>query len=404
MKKVFFFGLGRIGLPTALLAASSQYKVIGYDLNYKIIDNLKKKIIHFEEPKLNELLISKIKKNFIKFSNNITESDIYIIAVPTPIKSDKSPDLSHVMNCVDKIINFIKPQDLIILESTVPIGTLSLIKKKILQKKPLLNEKLYLSYCPERVLPGNAVNEIKRNTRIIGGINTKSTNFSIKFYKSFLNVKFIKTNDKTAEMIKLSENAFRDVNIAFANELSRIADSFDISVSKVISSANYHPRVSILNSGLGVGGHCIPIDPFFLINSYKPKNSIIRNARVINDTQPKYVLNKIIKYIKKNKIDIGITKIGILGITYKENNDDIRESPAINFLQILAKYKFKNIFFHDPYITSIKNINVKAKSLNFLLSKSDVIIKLVNHDNYINIDLNSFKKNIKIFDVKNAFK
>jgi UDP-N-acetyl-D-mannosaminuronic acid dehydrogenase len=393
MQKILFFGVGRIGLPTALMSSNKHNIVIGYDINKKLISELKKGIIRFNEKNIETLLRNKIKKKLILFSNKFIPSDVYIITVPTPIKKNNTSDLSYVYACIKKIISSLKKNDLIILESTLPIGTTNKIKNLIDNKKPLLKNNYFLSYCPERILPGKTISELSKNPRIIGGINNKSIILSKNFYKSFLNVDYYETDSKTAEMIKLSENSFRDVNIAFSNELFRIAKHNNIKIKDVISGANLHPRVNILTPGLGVGGHCIPVDPYFLIENYKDKFSIISNARKLNNKQPLFVYNLIISYL--NSLNIKNYKnlnIGILGISYKSNTDDTRESPALEFLKILKEKKFKNIFFHDPFNRDISIKSIQYKKLNSIVSDSDCLIKLVNH-----IEYNKIKHNKKLF-------
>ena len=393
MQKILFFGVGRIGLPTALMSSNKRNIVIGYDINKKYISELKKGLIRINEKNIETLLLNKIKKKLILFSNKFIPSDIYVIAVPTPIKKNNTSDLSYVYACIKKIISSLKKNDLIILESTLPIGTTNKIKKLIDKKKPLLKNNYFLSYCPERILPGKTISELSKNPRIIGGINDKSIIRSKNFYKSFLNVDYYETDSKTAEMIKLSENSFRDVNIAFSNELFRIANHNNIKIKDVIYGANLHPRVNILTPGLGVGGHCIPVDPYFLMENYNDKFSIISNARKLNNNQPLFVYNLIISYF--NSLNIKNYKninIGILGISYKSNTDDIRESPAVEFLKILKEKKFKNIFFHDPFNRYISIKSIHYKNLNSIVSDSDCLIKLVNHKDY-----NKMKHDKKLF-------
>ena len=393
MQKILFFGIGRIGLPTALMSSNKHNIVIGYDINKKLISELKKGLIRFNEKNIETLLRNKIKKKLVLFSNKFIPSDVYIITVPTPIKKNNTSDLSYVYACIKKIISSLKKNDLIIIESTIPIGTTNKIKNLIDKKKPLLKNNYFLSYCPERILPGKTISELSKNPRIIGGINGKSIIRSKNFYKSFLNVDYYETDSKTAEMIKLSENSFRDVNIAFSNELFRIAHHNNIKIKDVINGANLHPRVNILTPGLGVGGHCIPVDPYFLIENYNDKFSIISNARKLNNNQPLFVYNLIISYL--NSLNIKNYKninIGILGISYKSNTDDIRESPAVEFLKILKKKKFKNIFFHDPFNKYISIKSIHYKNLNSIVSESDCLIKLVNHKDY-----NKIKHDKKLF-------
>lgn len=404
MKRVLFLGLGRIGLPTALLSSNKKNVTIGYDINTKLIQNLKKGILSFNEDRIKKLLISKVKQKKISFTNNIMPSDIYVIAVPTPLKKNKKADLSYVFNCISKIINVLKAGDLIILESTVPIGTTNFIKSIIDKKHKKLKNKYYLSYCPERILPGDSIKELKNNARIIGGINNKSNQLSINFYNSFLKVNYYKTNSKIAEMIKLSENSYRDTNIAFANELMRIADKHKIRINNVIKGANFHPRVNILKPGIGVGGHCIPIDPYFILENYKENTSIIKSSREINNFQTNYIFNKFLKYLNSfNHKNLSKIKIGLLGLAYKANTDDIRESPSINFVNLLQKKNFKNISYHDPFIKKIPLKGISRKNIKLLVNESDIIVKLVNHSQYIKINKIINLKNKNFLSIDNGF-
>lgn len=404
MKRVLFLGLGRIGLPTALLSSNKLNKIIGYDINTKLIQNLKRGILSFNEVKIKKLLINKIKQKKISFTNNIVSSDIYVISVPTPLKKNNKADLSHVIDCINKIITVLKEGDLIILESTVPIGTTDLIKSTIDKKLSSLKNKFFLSYCPERILPGDTLKELKSNARIIGGINNKSNQLSINFYKSFLKVNYYKTNSKIAEMIKLSENSYRDTNIAFANELMRIADKHKIEINHVIKGANFHPRVNILKPGIGVGGHCIPIDPYFILENFKIDNSIINASREINNFQPSYILNKFLKLFKSvPHNNLSKVRIGVLGVAYKANTDDIRESPSIKFLNLLQKKNFKNISYHDPFINKIPLKGISKKNLKQLINESDIIIKLVSHNLYIRIKKIVNFKNKNFISIDNGF-
>lgn len=404
MKRVLFLGLGRIGLPTALLSSNKFNKIIGYDINTKLIKNLNRGILSFNEVKIKKLLINKIKQKKISFTNNIVSSDIYVISVPTPLKKNNKADLNYVFDCINKIIKVLKEGDLIILESTVPIGTTDLIKSTIDKKLPSLKNKFFLSYCPERILPGDTMRELKSNARIIGGINNKSNQLSINFYKSFLKVNYYKTTSKIAEMIKLSENSYRDTNIAFANELMRIADKHNIGINHVIKGANFHPRVNILKPGIGVGGHCIPIDPYFILENFKIDNSIINASREINNFQPAYIFNKFLKLFKSVPLsNLSKVRIGVLGVAYKANTDDIRESPSIKFLNLLQKSNFKNISYHDPFINKIPLKGISKKNLKQLINESDIIIKLVSHNQYIRIKKIANFQNKNFLSIDNGF-
>ena len=388
-KTISIIGLGYVGLPTALIVANAGYKVFGYDKDTEMITELNNHKLRILENGFEKFFKSVVKKNKISFNNNLEKSDVYIIAVPTPIYEDKTPDLSYVESACEDIIPLLKKNDTIILESTSPIGTTKNILKQIKsERKDLFNKNqlpcFSLAYCPERVLPGNLVHEILNNDRIVGGINEESSKSVKKFYQSFTSGKVFDTNSQTAELVKLTENAFRDVNIAFANELSMLCENKDINVFDAIELANKHPRVNILSPGIGVGGHCIPVDPWFIVHSSKKYSSLIKRSREINDEKTKWVLEKIIQIIERLFESNKKIKIGILGITYKPNINDIRESPSYK-IALSLKEKYNSLSISDEYVYP------KPKDLNFiskdrLIKESDIIFILTKHTEYKNIN------------------
>ena len=387
-KTISIIGLGYVGLPTALIVANAGYKVFGYDKDTEMITELNNHKLRILENGFEKFFKSVVKKNKISFNNNLEKSDVYIIAVPTPIYEDKTPDLSYVESACEEIIPLLKKNDTIILESTSPIGTTKNILEQIKsERKDLFNKNqlpcFSLAYCPERVLPGNLVHEILNNDRIVGGINEESSKSVKKFYQSFTSGKVFDTNSQTAELVKLTENAFRDVNIAFANELSMLCENKDINVFDAIELANKHPRVNILSPGIGVGGHCIPVDPWFIVHSSKKYSSLIKRSREINDEKTKWVLEKIIQIIERLFESNKKIKIGILGITYKPNINDIRESPSYK-IALSLKEKYNSLSISDEYVYP------KPKDLNFiskdrLIKESDIIFILTKHTEYKNI-------------------
>ena len=388
-KTVSIIGLGYVGLPTALIVANAGYKVFGYDKDTDMITELNNHKLRILENGFEKFFKSVVTKNKISFNNNLEKSDVYIIAVPTPIYEDKTPDLSYVESACEEIIPLLKKNDTIILESTSPIGTTKNILEQIKsERKDLFNKNqlpcFSLAYCPERVLPGNLVHEILNNDRIVGGINEESSKSVKKFYQSFTSGKVFDTNSQTAELVKLTENAFRDVNIAFANELSMLCENKDINVFDAIELANKHPRVNILSPGIGVGGHCIPVDPWFIVHSSKKYSSLIKRSREINDEKTKWVLEKIIQIIERLFESNKKIKIGILGITYKPNINDIRESPSYK-IALSLKEKYNSLSISDEYVYP------KPKDLNFiskdrLIKESDIIFILTKHTEYKNIN------------------
>ena len=395
-KKCCVIGLGYIGLPTSIVTASAGFEVIGVDKNKNIVEGLNNGIVHIVEPNLKEEFDKVIENKFFKAQTKPTEADIFIIAVPTPFKkrndTDPKPDISFVINAVESIIPFLRKDNLVILESTSPVGTTDLISDMIFKKTHLKNNELNVAYCPERVLPGNILNEIKFNDRVIGGINKESALVAKEFYSNFCEGKFSLTNTKTAELVKLTENSFRDVNLAFANELSMICSHLNINSNELIKIANYHPRVNILQPGPGVGGHCIAVDPWFIISNLPNKSTLIRTAREVNNKKTNWVIDQIktASYefeLKFNKKPL----IGCFGITFKPDIDDIRESAAMQIIKELISQKY-NIVCCDPMIKSAENL--KIKSMNELLNISDICIFLVAHSKFKNLNI----ENLNVID------
>ena len=388
-KTISIIGLGYVGLPTALIVANAGYKVFGYDKDTEIISELNNHKLRILENGFEDFFKTVVKKNKISFKNNLEKSDVYIIAVPTPIYKDKTPDLSYIESALEEIVPLLKKNDTIILESTSPIGTTKNILQKIKSERKDLFSKdqlpcFSLAYCPERVLPGNLVHEILNNDRIVGGINKDSSKSIKKFYQSFTLGNVFDTNSQTAELVKLTENAFRDVNIAFANELSMFCENKDIDILDAIELANKHPRVNILNPGIGVGGHCIPVDPWFIVHSSKKYSSLIKRSREINDEKTKWVLEKIIQIIDKLLVSNKDVKIGILGITYKPNINDIRESPSYK-IALSLKEKYNSLSVSDEYVyPKPKELNCISKDR--LIKESDIIFILTKHSEYKNIN------------------
>ena len=386
--KISVIGLGYVGLPTALAIAQAGHSVIGFDKDESLIKDLNNNILRISEKGFSDFFENTNNNNSIIYDNKLNEADIYIIAVPTPIYEDKIPNLDYVNSALKSIMKVLKDGDSIILESTSPIGTTESLYEQIKASRPDLfsskNIPLFnLAYCPERILPGNLVFEIIHNDRIIGGINEESSDFVHKFYESFTSCNLYKTTSKTAELVKLCENSYRDVNIAFANELSLLCDEKNIDVKEVISLANKHPRVDILNPGIGVGGHCIPVDPWFIVNSSKDHSTLIKRAREINDYKTKWTQKKITQIIDSNKIVNSKIKIGILGITYKPNINDIRESPSLKILNYLIEL-YPSVMVSDGYVYP-KPEGLTLLSREEILEDADIIFILTKHKEYDDI-------------------
>ena len=382
--KISIIGLGYIGLPTACLLASKGYEVIGVDINETSISQINNGIAPIQEPHLEEFLVNALKNNKFRATKDIEASDIFIICVPTPFIRDNEfpkPDLSYIFNAVDSLIPILENNNSIILESTSPVGTTEDIAKYISKKNPALRN-LKIGYCPERVLPGNIFQELVLNDRVVGGVDKLSTKRLVDFYNTFVEGEVIATDSKTAEMCKLSENSFRDTNIAFANELSILCDEKSIDIWELISLANRHPRVNILQPGPGVGGHCIAVDPWFLVDGSSESAILIKSARNVNDSKPFWVTNKISNAIELATIQINREPVvGCFGLTFKPNIDDIRESPAMIIFNLLKARGF-NVKAIDPNIANAE-MTADLISLENAFKKIDIFVILVKHSQFL---------------------
>ncbi len=414
--EIVVVGLGYIGLPTAATLASKKFKVLGFDINNDVVQTINKGKIHIVEKDLETMVKDSIDEGFLTASNRPQSADVFIITVPTPFKSDsegvKSPNIEFIEEACIKIAPLLKKDDLIILESTSPLGTTEKIstllgdyrKDLVFPKANSVNSDVHIAYCPERVTPGAIVKEIINNNRVIGGITSVCTKKAKKLYSSFVKGTILETNARTAELCKLVENSFRDVGIGFANQLSMICEELDIDVWELINLANHHPRVNILNPGPGVGGHCIAVDPWFLVYACPDYSSIIRESRLVNDYKTRWVIEKIINYIHdlvNNKYPLDQLKLTFCGITFKANSDDLRESPSLKIVKEISKiFKFEIRVF-DPYITelplSLKEGNISLSNDDDLFQNTDILIMLVPHDEFIHFDENDLS-NIKLLD------
>lgn len=395
--KVSVIGMGYIGLPTAAVIASNDIDVIGVDINESAVNKINKGQAHIIETNLDELVKKVVTSGRLRASLEYQEADVFIIAVPTPIKEGFKPDLSYVESAANEISKVLKKGDLIILESTSSVGTTEKILNLISRNRTDLvmpNEKkdisseadIKIAYCPERVLPGNILNELISNDRVIGGISKDCSLAAMNFYEKFVKGKCLLTNSRTAELCKLVENSYRDVNIAFANELSIISHKLDINVWDLISLANHHPRVDILEPGPGVGGHCIAVDPYFIIDSCPDESVIISAARNVNNSKPKFVLDQIKEAIYKIEKDISEINICCLGLAFKPNIDDLRESPALDIAEEVSKMAFNNIYIVEPNINDLPQVFNQSKSklipLDDAIDMSDIVVILVHHDEF----------------------
>jgi len=394
-KDVVIVGLGYIGLPTAALIASNKVNVFGVDINQSVVDTINKGKIHIVEPDLDKAVSSAVENGYLKASTEPVEANNYIIVVPTPFKGDHKPDISYVESATKSVIPFLKENDLFIIESTSPVGTTEKIRDLIFSSRPNLKDKIYIAYCPERVLPGNVMHELVENDRVIGGVNKESTNKAVEFYSKYVKGDLHKTNARTAEMCKIVENSSRDVQIAFANELSLICDKSEINVWELIKLANKHPRVNILQPGCGVGGHCIAVDPYFIISNYPKESKIISDARNINNYKSDWCIEKIKSTALKFEINQNKKpKIALMGLAFKPNIDDLRESPAKYIVEkITQSITDLEYFIVEPNIKKHKLYTLT--NYKEAASKADIVVFLVAHQEFYDF---SFKREIVVLD------
>lgn len=395
MKSVITLGLGYIGLPTSALIASKGIKVYGVDINKGIVKTINSGNIHIIEPGLDNLVKETVKRGFLKAGVKPVKGDVYLIVVPTPFRENYEPDISYIESATNSIIPILKKGDLYIIESTSPVGTTNKMRDLILSKRPDLKDEISIAYCPERVLPGNVIHELVHNDRVVGGVDERSTRAAIKFYKSFVKGELHPTDAKTAEMCKLTENASRDMQIAFANELSLICKKADINVWDLINLANKHPRVNILQPGCGVGGHCIAVDPYFIASHFPNESQLIQKAREINNYKPLWVIDQVNKKIEIFRESHNRNpSVAILGLAFKPNIDDLRESPA---LEIAIKLKTHSeevrFYFVEPNIQSHSKLQIEK--IETAIQKSDIMVFLVGHKEFRNL---KYPKKIEIMD------
>ena len=380
--KVCFMGLGYIGLPTAIIAAKSGVEVVGVDINTKVVEMTNAGKMHIKEPGLEEELQNVLKSGNFKATSHPEESDAYFIVVPTPFKGDHQPDISYVENATRMVIPLLKAGDLFVIESTSPVGTTEEMAKIIFDERPELKGNLHIAYCPERVLPGNVIYELVNNDRVIGGIDEESTSHAIEFYSHFVQGQLHRTNSRTAELCKLTENSSRDVQIAFANELSMICEHAGINVWDLIELANKHPRVNILQPGCGVGGHCIAVDPYFITAAYPKESHLIAKARETNNYKAQWcaerVKNAMLQFeLKKSRKPV----VAMMGLAFKPNIDDLRESPAKRITaEVLQSKSNSDILVVEP---NIKEHNVfKLTEYTEAYERADIVVFLTAHNEF----------------------
>ncbi len=387
--KVNIFGLGYIGLPTAALIASKEINVLGIDIKKDVVDTINKGEIHIVEPELDGLVKHAVYNGYLKASVQPAPADVFLLAVPTPVRDNHTPDLSFVESATRMAIPYLQEGNLFIIESTSPVGTTEKMQDIIYSERPELKDKIYMAYCPERVLPGKVIYELRNNDRAIGGINTESTEKAIAFYRNFVHADLYPTDSRTAEMIKLVENSSRDVQIAFANELSIISDKAGIDVWELIRLANKHPRVNILQPGTGVGGHCIAVDPWFIVSEFSKEARLIRTAREINTYKTEWVIEKIKNAALEFELKEGRKPvIAAMGLAFKPNIDDLRESPSLYVARVLQMQNHQ-VLAVEPNIKSSEEFMLVP--YHQAVNDADIIAFLVGHQEFKNLNVPSGK-------------
>ncbi|MGJ0627601.1 UDP-N-acetyl-D-mannosamine dehydrogenase [Xenorhabdus bovienii] len=390
-------GLGYIGLPTAAAFASRKKNVIGVDVNQHAVETINRGAIHIVEPDLDKVVKTAVEGGYLKAVTCPQPADAFLIAVPTPFKGEHEPDMAYVRSAAESIAPVLKKGDLIILESTSPVGATEQMAEWLAAARPELafpqqageNADIDIAYCPERVLPGQVMVELIKNDRVVGGMTLKSSRRASELYKIFLEGECVVTNAKTAEMCKLTENSFRDVNIAFANELSLICAEQGINVWELISLANRHPRVNILQPGPGVGGHCIAVDPWFIVSQNPAQSRLIHTARLVNDGKPLWVVDQVKSAVADCLVESGKRadeiKIACFGLAFKPNIDDLRESPAVYITKMVAQWHVGQTVAVEPNVHQLPNSlkdRVELVDIQQALNEADVVLMLVDHSQF----------------------
>lgn len=408
MKKIAIVGLGYIGLPTAVIFAKGGCDVVGIDVDEGVIESVNAGEPHIVEPGLAEVLAQVVASGALRATTTAPPADAFIIAVPTPLAGGTSPDLGYVRSAAESIAPVLQPGNLVILESTSPVGTTEQVSQWLANLRPDLTfpttsptdnaQDVFVAYCPERVLPGKILSELRNNDRLLGGINAACARAAAELYGSVVSGRCVETTARVAEMAKLVENSYRDVNIAFANELSMLADSFDVNVREVIDLANLHPRVNILTPGAGVGGHCIAVDPWFLIDSAPEETPLIRTAREVNNRKPGWVVAQVEEALHGR----ANSSVACLGLAYKSDIDDLRESPALTIVEKLAQIGLSELLVVEPNVSelplSLQSRNIRLVPLDAALGAADLVLGLVAHREFREIQPDQIRSDQTVLD------
>jgi UDP-N-acetyl-D-mannosaminuronic acid dehydrogenase len=388
--KAIFMGLGYIGLPTAAVVAANGIQVVGVDVNPEVVETINQGKIHIVEPELDQLVKSVVETGALRASLKPEAADAFFIVVPTPFKQNHRADISYVESATRTVIPYLQKGNLFVIESTSPVMTTEKMAEFIYKERPELKGKIYIAYCPERVLPGNVLYELEHNDRVIGGINPESSDKAAAFYSLFVKGQLHKTNARTAEMCKLIENSSRDVQIAFANELSMICDKAGINVWTLIELANKHPRVNILQPGSGVGGHCIAVDPWFIVSDFPEQAQIIKRARETNDYKADWCANKVLEVCRTFTIQTDKKPvIACMGLAFKPDIDDLRESPAKYIASRIISETDAEVLIIEPNVKSHKTFNLSDYKQAY--QKADIIVWLVRHKEFVDMPIDKTK-------------
>ncbi|RDY71697.1 nucleotide sugar dehydrogenase [Halobacillus trueperi] len=400
-KDICVMGLGYIGLPTAAMFAKNGHKVLGVDVKQEAVDLLNKGEIHIEEVGLGEMVKEVVSIDNLVAATKPSFAETFIIAVPTPFNDDYSANLDYVVSATKSIIPYTKKGNVVIVESTIPPRTIDDVIVPLFEEKGLeVGKDVYLAHCPERVLPGRILTELVENTRIVGGYNEISASKAADVYRTFVTGDILETTAISAEMSKLLENTYRDVNIALANELAKVSEKIGVNALEVIELANHHPRVNLHQPGPGVGGHCLAVDPYFIIEKAPEETKLISNARKINNSMPSFVVEQVEKLLGDRE-----AKLTVLGLSYKGNIDDVRESPAMEIVNLLQEKKY-NLSFYDPHVKQAQVKIPLAGTLEDAISEADCVLVLTDHDEFKSLKeeklKSHLKKNCVVLDTRNC--